>query len=348
MSCFGMGISLTPSEKAHLADLVDTAMFSTTMINDIHSWPKEIKHHIEHPGSEYPFNAVAILMRHQGCSEAEAVRLMRQKQASLQEQHLTLLRRLGPLPEHQMLYVLAAQYAASGSEFWSIHVPRYPSKEDLKQPEVEFVDGVFQYNLGSNGPAPTPLFQIGREAAKNVRKDSGVAVSVAEIHVDDKNHVKLPTTKTTYASALKGQQKPVKIIKSSTPNNTRIGSMLETTKAKTLKKKPSGRDSSSSSSSRTAVSGSETSDYTDVVCTDEVNHFPTPLLFILKAHHGQNILKYSSEQIIMAPYKYLTSMPSKGIRDLFITALNWWLEVPETELLAIKDVVGYLHQSSLM
>lgn len=52
--------------------------------------------------------------------------------------------------------------------------------------------------------------------------------------------------------------------------------------------------------------------------------------------------------MIMAPYKYLTSMPSKGIRDLFITALNWWLDVPETELLAIKDVIGFLHQSSLM
>lgn len=287
MSCFGMGISLTPSEKAHLADLVDTAMFSTTMINDIHSWPKEIKHHIEHPGSEYPFNAVAILMRHQGCSEAEAVRLMRQKQASLQEKHLALLRRLGPLPEHQMLYVLAAQYAASGSEFWSIHVPRYPSKEDLKQPEIEFVDGVFQYRLGSNGPAPTPLFQIGRESAKNVRKDSGVAVSVAEIHVDDatfesaKVDIKAPTTTLSYASALKGHQKPVKIVKPSTPNITRMTSMLETTKIQPLKKKPSGRDSSSSSSSRTAISRSETSDDTDVACTDEVSQFRAPTPFAL-------------------------------------------------------------------
>ena len=41
-------------------------------------------------------------------------------------------------------------------------------------------------------------------------------------------------------------------------------------------------------------------------------------------------------------------MPSKGIRELFITALNWWLHVPDGELLCIKDVVGFLHQSSLM
>lgn len=143
-----MGIKLSPQEKEELKVFLDTAMFSTTLINDFHSWPKEIKHHIETPGSERPFNAVAILMRHSGCSEEEALQKLREKQVEIQEQHLALLRKLQSekeIPGDHMLYILAAQYAASGSEFWSIHVPRYPSKEDLNQPEVEFVDGAFRY-----------------------------------------------------------------------------------------------------------------------------------------------------------------------------------------------------------
>ncbi|POS72147.1 polyprenyl synthetase [Diaporthe helianthi] len=322
MSCFGMGITLTPSEKARLADLVDTAMFSTTMINDIHSWPKEVKHHIEHPGSEYPFNAVAVLMRHQGCSEAQAVRLLREKQASLQEQHLELLRRLGPLPEHQMLYVLAAQYAASGSEFWSIHVPRYPSKEDLNQPEVEFVDGVFRYKHNS-GPATTTLFQIGRETTKSTK------VGVVEINVLP---CPAPTTSSSASSpriAILESEPEIAIQDVSNMANGDDDILVEAVAhvnangdgKSSLNGETFGLAFNQPAASRSYSSGSCTSLDTDVACTDE---------------------------IIMAPYRYLTSMPSKGIRDLFITALNWWLQVPEAELLAIKDVISYLHQSSLM
>lgn len=154
MSCFGMGIKLFPQEKEELKIFLDTAMFSTTLINDFYSWPKEIKHNIETPGSERPFNAVAILMRHSGLSEKEAMQKLREKQIEIQENHLALLQKLESekeIPENHMLYILAAQYAASGSEFWSIHVPRYPSKEDLSQPEVEFVSGAFRYKTEKNG-----------------------------------------------------------------------------------------------------------------------------------------------------------------------------------------------------
>lgn len=153
------------------------------MINDVHSWPKEIKHHIEHPGSELPFNAVAVLMRHQGCSEAEAIARMREKQAELQNAHLELLRELearGPIPEHHMLYILAAQYAASGSEFWSVYVPRYPSKKDLCQPEVEFVNGEFRY-VKTDGADTQVFFEVGRDDQTLGFKKNGTSISVVEI-----------------------------------------------------------------------------------------------------------------------------------------------------------------------
>lgn len=150
MACFGMGIRVSKEEKTKLQDIVDLATYAVTVVNDMYSWPKEIKCHLETPGSNAPFNAVAVLMRHGGCSETEAFRVLREKQTELEERHLHLLDELraregGLLPENQELYVLTAQNAVSGSELWSIYSERYPSKEELDQPEVECVDGVFRF-----------------------------------------------------------------------------------------------------------------------------------------------------------------------------------------------------------
>lgn len=56
----------------------------------------------------------------------------------------------------------------------------------------------------------------------------------------------------------------------------------------------------------------------------------------------------SSSQAVIAPIKYLATLPSKGVRDTFIDALNWWLEVPEDSLRTIKTIISMLHDSSLM
>lgn len=53
-------------------------------------------------------------------------------------------------------------------------------------------------------------------------------------------------------------------------------------------------------------------------------------------------------EIVQAPYEYLCSLGSKGVRQAAIEALNIWLDVPETSLSAIRNIVDYLHSSSLM
>ncbi|KAJ4387227.1 hypothetical protein N0V93_007816 [Gnomoniopsis smithogilvyi] len=52
--------------------------------------------------------------------------------------------------------------------------------------------------------------------------------------------------------------------------------------------------------------------------------------------------------VLDAPYDYIASMPSKGVRDQFIDALNEWLHVPEEKVLKIKDAIRTLHNSSLL
>jgi hypothetical protein len=148
MSCFGIGLRLTRQEKEKLSAIVNTALYTAALINDFHSWPKELQYHLETPSSEIPFNAVYILMKQYKCSDADALRILRARYVELQEHHLQLVRRLeeseGMIPDAHRKYIMAAQYAASGSEYWSIFAPRYPRKKQLKQSEYVITDGNLQ------------------------------------------------------------------------------------------------------------------------------------------------------------------------------------------------------------
>ncbi|KAL3462799.1 isoprenoid synthase domain-containing protein [Aspergillus heterothallicus] len=56
----------------------------------------------------------------------------------------------------------------------------------------------------------------------------------------------------------------------------------------------------------------------------------------------------ADNEMVMSPYNYIASLPSKGVRDKFIDALNTWLQVPAFTLSSIKHIVGLLHHSSLL
>ena len=88
-------------------------------------------------------------MRQYQCSDIEALERLREKYVELQERHLFLVRKLEQeeevISDAHRKYIMAAQYTTSGSDFWSTFTPRYPTKEDLKQPECLLVDNVFQW-----------------------------------------------------------------------------------------------------------------------------------------------------------------------------------------------------------
>lgn len=64
--------------------------------------------------------------------------------------------------------------------------------------------------------------------------------------------------------------------------------------------------------------------------------------------HFTFIAEENLQQVILAPVEYLTSMPSKGVRNAAIDALNVWFQVPNEPLNVIKPIVNLLHSSSLM
>ncbi|KAF5557547.1 geranylgeranyl diphosphate synthase [Fusarium mexicanum] len=60
--------------------------------------------------------------------------------------------------------------------------------------------------------------------------------------------------------------------------------------------------------------------------------------------------RWKSQRLKVAdsPYNYILTLPSKGVRGAFIDSLNVWLDVTEDKTSVIKEVIGMLHNSSLI
>ncbi|KAJ6104679.1 isoprenoid synthase domain-containing protein [Penicillium sp. IBT 18751x] len=52
--------------------------------------------------------------------------------------------------------------------------------------------------------------------------------------------------------------------------------------------------------------------------------------------------------LLLAPFEYISSLPSKGVREALIDALNVWMGVPDCTVKAVKSIAQKLHSSSLM
>ncbi|KAJ0162043.1 Ophiobolin F synthase [Colletotrichum tanaceti] len=318
MACFGTGVRVSRAEKEKLRPATDLAKYAITVVNDLYSWPKEIKCHLETPGSSPPFNAVAVLMRHSGYSESEAFRALADKQAALEDEHLRLVEALraregGRLPENQERYVAILQQAVSGSELWSVFTTRYPSKADLRQPPVQFLDGEFRY------------------ASENDNNDNN----------NDKMDEERPETTLSVTDAMEKQLALLEVASITSSSSSPASSSGSYSSACENKSHSTG----DSAAIETTFDGRDT-----VACPSAKEYKRTKALL----PDGPDLPTYASrvaaapDHPVMAPFKYIASLPSKGVRDTFIDALNWWLKVPDDSLLIIKTVISMLHDSSLM
>ncbi|KAL4758128.1 isoprenoid synthase domain-containing protein [Aspergillus foveolatus] len=56
----------------------------------------------------------------------------------------------------------------------------------------------------------------------------------------------------------------------------------------------------------------------------------------------------SSQQHLLGPAEYISSLPSKGVREAFIDGLNVWLVLPDHRVSELKSIAQTLHNASLM
>uniref|UniRef100_A0A5K3EUX4 Geranylgeranyl pyrophosphate synthase n=1 Tax=Mesocestoides corti TaxID=53468 RepID=A0A5K3EUX4_MESCO len=57
---------------------------------------------------------------------------------------------------------------------------------------------------------------------------------------------------------------------------------------------------------------------------------------------------FNKDDVILAPFIYLTNNSGKGLRRNLIKAFNWWLNIEQEKLEILGDVIETLHNASLV
>ncbi|KAF3083605.1 hypothetical protein TWF102_000627 [Orbilia oligospora] len=97
-----------------------------------------------------------------------------------------------------------------------------------------------------------------------------------------------------------------------------------------------------------------TSSTSDKAASHQKNELETPTAAAsLSLSKATNETAKSSNEVLdtkllLEPYEYLISMPSKGVREAFVDALNLWFSIPEPHLTKIKDIGKKLHTASIL
>ncbi|KAJ5721020.1 uncharacterized protein N7483_008954 [Penicillium malachiteum] len=339
MCCFGIGLKIDRKAKEKLALIVNVAHTSTFLINDYYSWPKEVREYFEvDENPNLPVNAVCIMMQYHGCSEQEALQGVRDEIITQQKLHLSMIKELeeseGPLPETWRVYIEAAQYPATGSEIWSIYSPRYPTKSELNQPECIIVGNTLEYKTINDIPHGLVESDTEVETRCDIMGDMKFhPISSSPAHIFAANGEKT------------AEFNSFPIITHAVENNEELTNGDKETCIESPEK-------SQNSSNITVSTNGDYYSHEEGLCGREQNSSDT---FLQKATEvsllypkGSFEKKLNSEQTVTSPSKYISSLPSKNIRDKFLDALNVWFGIPEEPLLKIKRIVGLLHHSSLM
>ncbi|KAI1335897.1 terpenoid synthase [Xylariaceae sp. FL0016] len=68
---------------------------------------------------------------------------------------------------------------------------------------------------------------------------------------------------------------------------------------------------------------------------------------VVKLAHGMVLPKLGLE-LVLEPYRYISALPSKGVRDMAIDGLNLWLGVSPHSTTIIRGVIKMIHNSSIV
>ncbi|KAJ5808864.1 geranylgeranyl diphosphate synthase [Penicillium riverlandense] len=321
MVTFGMGISIPEEELDMCHDLANTAYLNLGLTNDLYSWQKEYETAVA-MGRDYVANIIGVLMEERKISEEEAKEVCREKIKVTIVDFRKIVEDTKAREDVSLdtkRYLEALLYSLSGNLVWSIDCPRYHRWSSYNERQLDWMkDGIPK--IYKNPPKAN-----GVSTATGNGVHNGAEKTVANGNLNGNDTVHAPVTN---------------------------GSM------------------NGNGAAHAPVSNGSTglkNPFSMEVDTDIVNVFARKeykAINGLKLHEGE---KYPSigefelnddvapwkdpeieTKVIQAPYDYISCLPSKGIREQAIDALNVWCRVPATKLDRIKLVTNMLHNTSLM
>lgn len=311
---FGMGITIPEHETDLCTKLLRPAWIAEGLTKDLCSWEKNHQAAIRN-GHPDVVNAISVLTKEHSISEEQAKLLCREKIKVAVKEYLQVIQNScsnTSLSLDLRKCIEAVQYRLSGNVFWSLQCPRYhPEAQHNQLQLLRMKYGVAAY------PGPSLDLKTEREETPSSAEDS-----------------KRPH-KRIWTNVLSTPPSPV-----ATPSDLDCGKAHDETDWAAANFDLPPTDIHSKKRARTSEDTSILLDLPEF--GEEVRE---PMVSNVDRCNADRLLHW---QVVNAPYEYLTSLPSKGMRDQVIDALNIWFTVPAESIEKIKAIGNRLHNASLM
>ena len=309
---FGCAITIPEEEEKETEELLGPVWVAACLTNDLFSFEKE-------RDDVNVQNAVLIVMREHDCSEAESRDIIKDRIRVEVANYVRVVketRMRRDISDDVKRYIEVMQYTLSGNLAWSTQCPRYNAGAGWNELQLlRAKHGVEKY------PArwPPKVATDGR-SAKVERKE--VHINCNEIRHHESTKRKRSGDSTDDEVKMDGTTGVKKSLRISEVN----------------------KDSLIPGDVMSLAIGLNLPDLSDDVswrcCLDRFASSLYPPRF--------GAVNDGDYQVILEPYRYLTSLPSKGFREQAIDSLNTWLKVPLESANVIKNIVKMLHSASLM
>ncbi|KAM0496501.1 hypothetical protein ACHAP8_007400 [Fusarium lateritium] len=337
---FGCAITIPEHEVELCHQLALPAIMSVTLTNDIWSYGKEAEA-AEKSGKPGDFvNALVVLMREHNCSIEEAERLCRARNKIEVAKCLQVTketRERTDVSQDLKDYLYHMLFGVSGNAIWSTQCRRYdmsaPYNERqqarLKQTKEELTSTYDPIQASKEAMMESTRPEIHRlPTPDSPAKESFAVRSLVNGSGEYNGNSYVNGTKTNGAHGTNGVSNG---LSQSTQNGHSATNGVDE------------RPSIERHASTKRATSADDIDWTAHKKVDSgADHNKTLSDIMLQE------LPPMEDDVVMEPYRYLCSLPSKGVRNKTIDALNFWLRVPAENANTIKSITESLHGSSLM
>lgn len=290
------------------------------MGNDLYSYEKEYEDTMR-AGLPDVVNAIWVIMGEHGCTEAEAKEICKERIRQENAKYVKVVeetRKRTDLSDDVRRYIDVMQYSLSGNLVWSIQCPRYNKGSTFSE---------LQMLRAKHGVAKYPALWPPKDGANGTAHRNDSAVD-------------LTTNGTTEEEPKENDENMYWGINGV---GIRVGNGVDAHGVGTYDAAPTIDQSTEvKTNGIEIVNGERKSAHHSKPSTDSLELDNVVALALDKN------LPELGEGVVLQPWKYLNSLPSKGFRDQAIDSLNTWLKVPRETASKIKEVVKLLHNASLM
>lgn len=302
---------------------------AASLTNDLFSFQKEYED-AKKIGQPYIVNAVWVLMTEKNIGEGEAKLECRERikrEITKANENADRVKKM-EVSEDLKKYLDVLRYSLSGNVVWSLQCPRYHKNipyNELQNQRAKHGIAKFPARWPSN-----PVGDDDEGPSKKRARLNGMGIPNGVKEVNGVNG----TRKT-------GDQPKSDYFSIEIPQNM-TNALLSPWIPRNSSKYVEQQDFSEANGNmdvRDLVVNTKLAELGDTVSVALPNCFPSLVL---------ELTRFPYAQIVEEPFTYISSLPSKGVREIIINAINGWLDLPVEPLTTIKKVIQRLHNASLM